>query len=1099
MIRSVVEASLRFRLLVIGIAALVMAVGITQLHDAPVDVLPEFTPPYVEVQTEALGLSAEEVEQLVTVPLEADLLNGTAGVSVLRSESVPGESSITLLFEPGTDPMDARQLVQEQLTQAHANPNVSQPPQMLQPLSSESRVMMIGLSPQKLSPIEASILARWTIRPRLLGVPGVANVAIFGLRDRQLQVLVDPEHLRDKRVSLNQVVRTAGNAQIVSPLSFLEASTPGTGGFIDTANQRLQVRHILPTVTPKQLARVAVEGGRRGGKSLRLSDVSRVVEDHQPLIGDAVVNNGTGLLLVVEKLPGANTLDVTGGVEGALDELRPGLTGMQVDSHVFRPADYISKAIDNLTLAVILGSVLLALILFAFLFAWRTALIAFAAFAVSMTAAAVVLLLTESTFNALVFAGLAVALAAIVDDAVAGVEHAGRRRAGIVEAIWEMRSPLGYATLVVLLAALPFFFVEGVTGSFLEPLARSYALAVVVSMVVALTVTPALIAMLLPTPRQRRGSPLLRLPARRYGSALARVVARPRWVLGAAVAALLLGIAVIPALNGPVVPSFKDRDFIVHLDATPGTSRTEMARVVSRASRELRSVSGVSDVGAHLGRAVTGDQIVDVNSSEIWVKVDSDADYDSTRASIENVVDGYPGMSNAVVTYEKQRIRDVAALDDKQAGDAGASSADLDVLTGADKRDLVVRIYGEDTAVLARQAARMKRLVSGVDGVVDPRVESQAAQPIVSIEVDLDRAQRYGIKPGDVRRRAATLLQGIQVGSLFEKQKVFDVVVRAAPDVRRSLTDVRRLLIDTPTGGYVRLGAVADVRIRPTPSVIQRESSSRRIDVTADVGGRGVGAVRDDVKDRIRQSSFPLEYHAQVIADSAGDAATAKRLVGFGLAAALGIFLLLQAAFRSWRLAALAFSTLPLALVGGELAGLIDGGTFSIGALAGLLAVFGIAARNGIVLIRRYQDMEREGEAPGRDLVLRGSHERLAPILMTATAVALALLPFVVLGNRAGYEIVHPMAVVVLGGLITATLLSLFVTPALYLRFAPAGGPAVSTEDELLHRWAGVEPEQAAAPAPEQTVAEPEPSRITAGEPPGQDGSTSGTEVKEEA
>jgi Cu/Ag efflux pump CusA len=315
-VRRIIEASLRLRLLVLGIAAVLIGVGITQLRSAPVDVLPEFTPPYVEVQTEALGLSAEEVEQLVTVPLEADLLNGTAGVSVLRSESVPGESSIVLLFEPGTDIMDARQLVQEQLTQAHANPNVSKPPQMIQPLSSESRVMMIGLAPDRLSPIESSVLARWTIRPRLMGVPGVANVSIFGLRDRQLQVLVDPDRLRDRDVTLSQVIRTAGNAQLVSPLSFLEASTPGTGGFIDTPNQRLQVRHILPTVSPGQLASVPVE---RTGGTLQLGDVSRVVEDHQPLIGDAVVGNGTGLLLVVEKLPGANTLEVTHDVQEAID------------------------------------------------------------------------------------------------------------------------------------------------------------------------------------------------------------------------------------------------------------------------------------------------------------------------------------------------------------------------------------------------------------------------------------------------------------------------------------------------------------------------------------------------------------------------------------------------------------------------------------------------------------------------------------------------------------------------------------------------------------------------------------------------------------
>jgi Cu/Ag efflux pump CusA len=385
----------------------------------------------------------------------------------------------------------------------------------------------------------------------------------------------------------------------------------------------------------------------------------------------------------------------------------------------------------------------------------------------------------------------------------------------------------------------------------------------------------------------------------------------------------------------------------------------------------------------------------------------------------------------------------------------------------------------------------MKQLISGVDGVVDPRVESQPQQPTVAIEVDLGTALRYGIKPGDVRRRASTLLSGIQVGSIFEKQKVFDVVVRATPEVRRSVTDIKQLLIDRPTGGHVRLGDVADVRVRPTPSVIQRESSSRRIDITADVSGRGLGAVQDDVRDRLRSSSFPLEYHAEVIADSTGNEATAMRAVAFGLAAAIGIFLLLQAAFRSWRLATLAFLTVPLALVGGELAGLINGGSFSLGALAGLLAVLAIALRNGVVQITHYQRLEeQEGETLGPDLVMKGSGERLAPVLATGGATAVAMLPFVVLGDRAGLEIVHPMAVVVLGGLVTATLLSLFVVPALYLRFASAGGPQLSHEDDLLHRWAGLEPEQATAVAREPAAVD----RV-----PEQDGSTSGTEVKEEA
>ena len=548
-------------------------------------------------------------------------------------------------------------------------------------------------------------------------------MSLFGLRDRQLQVLVDPKRLRDKGVTLSQVVRTAGNAQIVSPLSFLEASTPGTGGFFETPNQRLHIRHILPTLTPNTLAKVPIEGSAARDRQ-RLGDVGRVVEDHPPLIGDAIVNGRTGLLLVVEKAPGANTLDVTHGVEDALDDLAPGLSGVKVDSSVFRPADYINEAIDNLTLAVILGCLLLALVLFTFLFEWRTALICFAAFALSLIAAALVLSVTESALNAVVFAGLAVAVGVVIDDAVIAVQNARRRLSErseggggpttiVREAVAEMLSPMGYATIIVLLVVLPVFFIAGVSGSFFEPVARSYALAVLASMLVTLTVTPALCMMLLSNqPARRRESPVARWAGSRYSSALSRVVTKPRAVIAAAVVAALAGLAVIPALDGPVIPSFKDRNLVVHLDGPAGTSRGEMSRIMARASRDLSAVPGVSDVSGHIGRALTGDQVVDVNSSELWVKVDSEADYDATRTSIDNVLKNYAGLKRDVLSYEKQRIRDVGAVDDRQGEDLERSSSDLDVLTGADTRPLVVRVYGENLRVLRRQAERMKQLIS---------------------------------------------------------------------------------------------------------------------------------------------------------------------------------------------------------------------------------------------------------------------------------------------------------------------------------------------------------------------------------------------------
>jgi Cu/Ag efflux pump CusA len=378
----------------------------------------------------------------------------------------------------------------------------------------------------------------------------------------------------------------------------------------------------------------------------------------------------------------------------------------------------------------------------------------------------------------------------------------------------------------------------------------------------------------------------------------------------------------------------------------------------------------------------------------------------------------------------------------------------------------VVRVYGENLTVLRRQAERMKQLVSQVDGVKDPRIESVATQPTVAIKVSLDSGLRYGVKPGDVRRKVATLVSGIAVGSVFEEEKVFDVVVRAEPSVRRNLTDIRNLLIDVPGGGYVRLGSVADVRVRATPAVIQREASQRRLDVSANVSGRSAGDVRKDVRDRIRNTTFPLEYHAEAIGAAAGDEATVSHVLVFGLVALVGIFLLLQAAFRSWRLATMAFLTLPVALVGGLAASLIDGTSFQLGAVIGLFAVLAIAARNVVALIDHYQRLEQfEGRRHGPDLVVEGAGDRLLPILTTAFATGVALIPFLFLGSRAGLEVVHPMALVVMGGLITSTVLSLFVVPALYLSLG--GGPQaeVTPEDELMHRWAGVTPEIAAAPA----------------------------------
>ena len=1034
MMRWIVTSSLRFRHLVVLAATALMVFGALELRrDARVDVFPEFSPPRVEVQTPTLGLSAAEVEEFVTVPLEHQL-NGVPGLDVIRSSSVPQLSSITLIFDRGTDLFEARQLVQERMaTVTPTLPSWAVPPAIMPPLSSTSRVLKIGLSSEELSLVEMSSIARHTIRQRLLRVSGVANVAIWGQRKEQRQVLVDAERMRQHGVSVARVMEATSTALDSPLLAHSSGALVGTGGFVDTPNQRLGVRHVLPVLEPADLGEVSFENG--AGETIRLSDVADVVTGHPPLIGDAVVNDGPGLLLIVEKFPGANTLEVTRGVEDALEALRPGLHGIEIDATIFRPATFIEMAIDNLTIALLIGCLLVVLILVAFLFEWRTAFISLVSIPLSLMAAAVVLHVRGESINVMVLAGLVIAVGVVVDDAIIGIENTWRRlrqnrREGdpmsipavVVEASLEVRSPIVYATLINVVAILPVVFLEGLSGAFFRPLALSYTLAVLTSMVVALTVTPALALILLRNaPLDRRDSPLVRGLKRGYAALLAPVLARPPAVFAAAAALLAAGFAVTPLLGQSLLPDFKERDFLMHWLTKPGTSLPEETRISVQACRELRDVPGVRNCGSHIGQALFADEVVDVYFGENWVSVDPEADYDRTLASIQETVDGYPGLFRDVQTYLKERIREV--------------------LTGASQA-VVVRISGDDLEVLRETADRVQAELSDVEGLVDLHTELQEDVPHVEVTTKLAAAGRHGLKPGDIRRSAAALVQGIEVNDIWRPARVFDVNIWSPPEARASLTSLRSLPIDTPDGDVVPLGEVAELRVAPTPNVIRRENVTRRIDVSADVGGRDLDAIVDDVERRLADVELPRGYSAEVLGESAERAAAQRRLLIYGLAAAVVVFALLQVAFGSWRLAALFFVTLPLALVGGALAAVASGGTLSLGSLVGFLTVFGIAARNGILLINHYQHLERyEGEAFGQGLVVRGALERLSPILMTALATGLALVPLAVAGDIPGHEIEHPMAIVILGGLVTSTFANLFLVPALYLRFgAPQRG-----------------------------------------------------------
>lgn len=1018
MMNWLVSTSLQLRIIVVALAIILMIVGMRVVRTTPLDVFPEFAPPLVEIQTEAHGLSTSEVESLITVPIE-NALNGTARLKTLRSKSVLGLSSVVLIFDQNTDLMPARQRVQERLALvAPQLPAAARPPVILQPLSSTSRAMKIGLSSKTLSQMDLSALARWTIRPRLMAVPGVANVAIWGQRDRQLQVLVDPDRLRAHNVTVADVERATRDAVAVA-----------AGGFVDSPNQRLSVAHTATVSTPLDLARLPI--AFRDGAPLPLGAVAEVIEGHPPPIGDAIINEGPGILLIVEKQPEGNTLDVTRNVESALNALKPGLKDVEVDSTIFRPATFIEVALKNLRTALLIGCFLVIAVLVAFLFEWRTALISLSAIPLSLLAATMVLYWRGYTINTMVIAGLVIALGEVVDDAIIDVENIMRRLrlnrdAGypessfsvVLKASLEVRSAIVFATLIVVMVFVPIFFLDGLSGSFFRPLAISYVLAVLASLGVALTLTPALSLLLLPqaAKRERSEPALTRSLKRRYREVLPSFISRPSMAIFAMIILFAFTALTIPFLGEEFLPNFKETDFLMHWVEKPGTSLEAMDRITIRVSKELRAIPGVRNFGSHIGRAEVADEVVGTNFTELWISIDPNAPYEPTVAKIQEVVDGYPGLVRDLLTYLKERIKEV--------------------LTGAGA-SIVVRIYGPDLDVLRAKAAEVGKTVAAIDGVANTKIEQQVLVPQIEVRLRQDAASRFGLTPGDVRRAATTLIKGQKVGELYDEQQINDVVVWGAPHTRSDIEAIRRLRISLPAGGDVPLSDVADVQIAPTPNIIQREGASRRIDVTCDVKGRDLGSVAREIETKVKALPFDRGFHPEFLGEYAARQQSRNRLLALSGLALLGIVLLLHADFRTPRLVALVFFSLPFALVGGVAAALMTGGVLSLGSLIGFVTVLGIAARNGIMLVSHYRHLEEvEGEKFGEELVLRGSEERLAPILMTALATGLALLPIVISGNKAGHEIEHPLAVVILGGLVTSTLLNLFLMPALYLRFA---------------------------------------------------------------
>lgn len=1058
MLRSLVQASLRYRFVVVIAALAMIVVGVYSIEHTPLDVFPEFAPPLVEVQTEAPGMSSESVERLITIPLE-NAVNGVPQMTTLRSKSVQGLSSVVMLFEPGTDLFKVRQMVSERVAEVkHQLPQQvferGGGPRMMPPLSSTSRVLHIGLTPKQrtkgelakgekqLTQTDVSVLMKWVIGPRLLAVPGVANISTYGLHDKQFQVLVKPQVLRDYGLTLEQVKLALKNGIVY-----------GSAGYHITPNQQIALQLLTRVEREEDLKQIVV-AHRKDSTPIHLGQVATIEAGNPLFIGEGVINDRAGLFVVVEKFPWANTLQVTHETEKVMANLESSLPGVEVTTKIFRPATFIENALDNLKFAMIVGCILVALILVAFLFEWRTAVISLTAIPLSIVAALLILSRLGMTINTMVLAGLAIAVGEVVDDAIIDVENIVRRlqenrklaqpRSAfrvVLDASLEVRSAVVYASFIVVFVCLPIFFLGGVAGSFFRPLALAYIFAILASLVVALIVTPALCYILLPgTIDKHRQAPLVRFLRATYGRVLPLALKMPLLVFAALAALVVAAVVLYPQLKEEYLPQFQENDFLMHWVAKPGTSIDVLREDIIQVSKEMRAETKVKEFGSHIARAEAGEEVYGPNFSELWVSLGDKhiEDYPKARKEIEAVMARHPGFEHDLLTYLQERIREVLS-----GGSSGAS--------------IVLRIYGQDLGELRKRALEVQQAIATgpkdeglVPGVVNLKVEAQVLVPQLEIKIDPRKAADHGLSARAILDSVNTLVNGSKVTEVHQGQMIFDVVVWGDKSVRGTVPDLKKLDIDLPTlkGGTVPLSAVAELRLVNAPNTVRRDKASRCIDVTCNVKDRDLGSVAQDIKKRVDQLPRREGYRIEFLGEYQARAENQQQLLGVSLFAVLGIAVLLYIDFRSVRLMLLVMLTLPFALIGGIAAAYFTGGVLSLGSLVGFITVIGIAARNGIMLVSHYRHLETvEGMPFGRELIVRGSVERVAPILMTALAAGLGLLPLAVSGSKPGYEVEYPMAVVILGGLAMSTLLNLLVLPVLYERFGRVP-PRTADEDE---------------------------------------------------
>jgi len=902
--------------------------------------------------------------------------------------------------------------------------------------------MMIGLTSEALKPIDLTTLAKWRIRPSLLAVPGVANVTMWGQRDREMLVLLDPPKMAKHGVTLDQVMTTVGDSMWTSPLTFVPASTPGADGLIDTPNQRLTIQHILPIITSRDLVNVPIEG--TGPKPVLVGDISTVIEDHSQLIGDAVVHKRPGLVLVVEKLPGADALAVNRGVEAALNELKPGLKDVTVDSSIYRPSTFLSDSLRSIGIAGLVAFLLVCAFLGLAFRSWRVGLTAAASIAASLLTACLVLYAAGRTFNALAFVGLVMALGVIVDDTVVGATALRRRLALagessedvptatiVADAFASGRGSVGFTLAALAVIAMPLFFLPGVAGTLSLQAVVAYLVAVVASWVVSATVAPALSVLLMRTVPQT-GAEHRSWLARATESAVHVAAGWPGLLAVFVTMIVVLSVAAAwLSLPKSYVPSLRDGSIVVHWQAFSGTSLAEMTRITSAAEAPLSALPGVHAVTSHVGRALASDQIVGSDAAETWISLDSNADYPATLAAVRRVLAGFPGYGHTVESY------------------ADSSVANARTYSEGSGPDLTVRVYGSNADTLRASAQKVASAVAEIPGVTNTQVTTTTAQPLIQIETDIAKAAKYGLKPGDIRRQTAALVGSILVGSYYQDQQVFDVAVWGGPALRQNPGDITNLPIFAENGTTIPLKAVATVTMKPTAAIVDHDKASRFLDVHAQIHGASPSTVVKAIQQRMTALPLPLGYHTEVTSALQERQNALVNVALLALAAALGVYLLLQAALQSWRRATLVVLVLPFAVSGSVLVAAGLGWGMTLGVVAGIVTVLGVALRNATSLVGRFA---AAGDAPHArseiHMLASVTADEALPVVATAVGTALLVSPFLVLSSVTGIEMLKPFAAVVIGGLVTSTVLTLLILPALYRRWGMGHVHQTQTEGE---------------------------------------------------